>query len=232
MTLSLAHVGAAWPGAITPGEYLTEGGWGNLTITANKAGGLAFEINAIGANGHTCGLSGEIHGDKATLEEGEEGKPCIVTFTPSAQSIEVSDNDNACRYYCGARAGFTGTYLKPRPMCRPKDVEKSRTEFKKLYDKKAYAQARARLEPVLKECAPLLHWSELGWLRNDLAITQYKLRDYAGCRKTLEPLVEDARRTDEELRENYPPTDAETVIPFARATRTNLGLCATGRNRP
>jgi len=217
--------------AIQPGEYISEGGWGNLTVTRNKQGGLSFEISSMGANGHTCNLSGDIRNGRAVLEGSEESKPCIVTFKPSGNGLNVTDNDGACSYFCGVRAGFTNLYIKPQPACKPAAIQKTRDEFKKLYDRKAYSQARAKLEPVLKNCSELIHWTDMGWIQNDLAITLYKLGDYAGCRNTLRTLKEDAGKTDDELREQYPPADADIAIPIAKATRTNLRLCTSGKKK-
>lgn len=210
---------------ITPGEYITERGWGNLEIKKDKKGNLLFEIGVIGENYHTCELSGIIRDSKSVME-GDEGKPCIVNFSPTENGIAVSDNDGACRGYCGARASFIGLYLKPQKGCDTASITRARNELKKLYDKKNYEQARSKLEPVLNKCSGIMHWSELGRARNDLAITLYKLGDFDGCRNVLKPLEEDAKKTDEELRESYAPVDAETAIPIARATRTNLKLCS------
>jgi hypothetical protein len=64
-----------------------------------------------------------------------------------------------------------------------------------------------------------------GWIRNDLALAQLRSGDAAACRQTLAPLAEEAGRTDEQLRENYPPVDADVVLPMLKAARTNLRLC-------
>lgn len=210
---------------IKPGEYLTDQGWGNLTISRNKGGQLTFQIFAIGANAHTCDLNGTITNNKAVLEAQEKDQPCIVTFSPKGNDITVSDNDGACRYYCGARAGFTGTYHLPPPACTNKAVQKTRATFKQLYDRKNYQQARLQLEPLLKNCGHLLHWTEEEWIRNDLALAQYKAGDAAACLQTLQPLAEDTARTDAELRDSYPPSDADVKVPIITAARTNLNLC-------
>ena len=216
---------------VEPGEYVTEGGWGNLKIAKDKKGGLAFELLAMGANGHTCELSGKIENGRAVLPGGTPDKPCLVSFDATDQGIGVSDNDGVCRYYCGARAGFAELYLKPQPGCEAGSVLKASKEFELLYDRKAYRQARAKLEPVLKNCARVIHWSELGDLRNDLAQALYKQGDYAGCRSTLQPLAEEARLSNEKLRELYPPADAEIKIQIAEMTRTNLKRCQAGQDK-
>lgn len=215
---------------ISPGEYITERGWGNLKIKKDIKGGLSFEIDAVGGNAHTCSLSGEIKSGKSVLEGSEKDKPCIVSFTTTGKGINVTDNENACRYYCGARAGFTGLYLKPQKGCDSASMKKTRKEFKRLYDKREFALARVKLEQLLKTCSDIIDWTDLGWIRNDLAITLYKLRDYSECRRVLQPLEEDAKQSDDELRESYPPADAYSAIPIARATRTNLKLCSQVNN--
>ena len=218
--------------AIRPGEYIAEGGWGTLTVTRNNRARLSFEISTIGDNAHTCNLSGDIRNDQAVLVEDNKDKPCIVTFESTEKGVNVSSNGEACRYYCGMRASFDFPYLKPQPECESSAIQKARNEFKQLYDKKGYSRARARLEPVLKNCSALIHWADMGWIRNDLAITQYKLGDYEGCLNTLRSLKGNAGKTDKELREEYSPSDADNAISIAKATRTNLGLCTSGKKKP
>lgn len=210
---------------ISPGEYISERSRGNLEIKKDKTGNLSFGIGAIGANFHTCELSGIIRDGKSVLD-GDDDKPCIVNFSPTENGINVTDNNGSCWGYCGARATFTGLYLKPQQGCDTTSIKKTRKDFKRFYDKKDYSRARSTLEPIFNNCSGVIHRSELGRVRNDLAITLYKLGDYVGCRNILKPLEEDANKTDVGLRESYPPVDAETAIPIARATRTNLKLCS------
>jgi len=87
------------------------------------------------------------------------------------------------------------------------------------------AAALTTLAPVLTECDKTLDWISKGWMRNDLALTQYKLGDRAACLQTLAPLAESAGKSDEKIQEEYPPADAEIYLPVVRATRTNLKLC-------
>lgn len=210
---------------IQTGEYLTEGGGSTLTITRNK-NALAFSIEAVGANGHTCTLDGDLRDGRATLEGLDAGKPCVVTFAAGVKGIEVNSGENgACRMYCGARAGFDGLYLKPAPQCFGRAVKKSRDQFKRQYDAKNFSEARRTLEDLLSACGKTLDWLESGRMRNDLAVTLHKLGDFAACNKVLAPLAEDARKNDEGIRDAYPPSDAENYLPIVRATRTNLKLC-------
>lgn len=208
---------------LVPGEYETEGGWGNLVLKQGKGGVLFFSIESVGANGHSCSVEGELHNGKATLEGSSEDEPCLVTLVPLAEGIEVQAD--SCRDYCGARAGFDGTYLPLPPACTAKAIAATRKTFKQLYDARKFTAARAKLEPLLTVCERSLDpWTD-GWIRNDVAVTLHKLGDLAGCRAVLEPWVEEAERTDDELAQNLPPADAEMRAPIVRATRTNLRLC-------
>lgn len=183
---------------------------------------MAFEIEAFGANGHTCSLNGDIRDNQAKLD-GEEGV-CIVKFDATTDGVDVEGND-PCRFYCGMRAHFDGMYFRPAPGCAGNDRTHARDAFKASYAKKDYATARAKLEPVLSQCASLLSWLETASIRNDLAVTQYHLHDRAGCLSTLDPLAADAAKSDAAIRESFPPTDADDYLPLVKAARTNLRLC-------
>ena len=65
-------------------------------------------------------------------------------------------------------------------------------------------------------------------MRNDLALTQFRLGDAAGCLRTLEPLAKDAAKSDAQIRdEMVAPTDVDNWLPVVKAARTNLKLCRT-----
>jgi hypothetical protein len=217
-------------GSLEPGTYVTEGGWGDLTIKRTKDGTLSFNIFAMGGNAHMCDLGGEISGGRATLlDSGDKNNPCIIRFSQKGSGVEVSvETDEACRYYCGMRARFDGEYFKPAAACVPKAVNKSRQDFKRLYDKKAFAEAAAVLEPILKECSKTMNWLDKGWISNDLALTYHKLHRDEICMEYLKGLEEDAAKTDDKIREEYPPSDADSYLPIVKAARTNSKLCRSG----
>ena len=226
-TLNEQVATAAPQSPLQPGEYLTEKGWGQLTITQDKNAGLRFSIEAMGGNGHSCQLAGAIHDGKSIPDEQDAGgEQCVVSFSAKGDNIEVTPNSEApCRYFCGMRASFDGLYLKPGKGCEPSALHQTREKFKKLYDKQAYAEARSTLQPLLQQCAPTLDWLEIDWIRNDLALTAYKLGDTAGCQALLQTVSVDANKTDDELHNDYPPTDFDNVLPIVKATRTNMKLC-------
>ncbi len=217
----------AQPSSLEAGDYITREGWGQLSIKRRADGALDFSIYAMGGNAHQCVLDGVIAGTRATLEAMEKNKPCIVNFTRKGKDIHVghNDTDDACRYFCGARAGFSDLYLKSPPGCQMDAVHARREAFKRDYDAKAYAKARTTLETVMKECQPVLYWLNEAWIRNDLAITYYRLGDRASCRSVLQPLLKYPIKSDEDVKAAFPPADATNFEPIARATRTNLRLC-------
>ena len=83
----------------------------------------------------------------------------------------------------------------------------------------------ATLAPLLSQCQRTLDWLSEPWLRNDLALAQLRAGDAAACRATLAPLAADAARSDEAIRNDYPPSDADAYLSVLKATRTNLKLC-------
>jgi hypothetical protein len=123
------------------------------------------------------------------------------------------------------RATFDGSYLKPLPACEPKRFDATRASFLKLYKAGNFVQARATLEPLLRQCDPVMGWITQADLRNDLAVTLHKLKDFAACRVTLAPLAELAAMSDADIDDNYPPADAPEYLRVAKASRFNLKLC-------
>lgn len=221
LPLALAcHLGMATAQEATPMPYTfaRKGGGGYLVVQPNGK----FRIQTLGGNGDTCKLEGTIVGGHAKLA----GSACAVTFTPIGYRVEVAaPNADACRSFCGALAWFGGDYLGPTPACTSKAIAESRKSFKRAYDARDYRLAQAALAPVLEECDARLMGVTKGWIRNDLALAQLRAGDAAACRQTLAPLADEAGKSEQELRETYPPADAELVLPMIKAARTNLSLC-------
>lgn len=212
---------------IKPGEYVYSGGYGVLTIAGDKSGALKFDIEVVGGNFHTCSLSGVIRNNEARMEESADDKrPCIVTFKSGKDGIAVdSRHERACSFYCGARARFEGAYEMPPAGCAPTQVRQSRDRFKVAYDKKQYAEARGLLAPVVEKCLGTLNQYGEGWVRNDMAITYYRTGELAACRDVLKPWLELAGTPDAEIKDGYPPSDAEEMLRLAQATRANMKVC-------
>lgn len=230
LSLSVMGQGKVFPA----GEYIAEGGWGTLRIEPAKQGKQSFELYSLGANGHMCHLEGDVHNNLAVLETAYDYGSCKVQFKPKGNAIDV-DNDltDACRYFCGARAGFSGVYQKPAIGCDQKSIQNTRAAFLKLYKNKDYAAAERTLAPILKNCQKTLFWLEDGDIRNDLALTQAKLGKGAACTQTLKPLAEDAALSDSAVcnrdGRSLPPTDCDSYLPIVQAARTNLKWCAKAK---
>ena len=211
--------------ALQPGDYVLEGGGGSLSLKPAGPGRFDFAIETVGGNAHTCTMDGRIADGVARLRP--DDSVCVVRFKPAPDGIEVKADDfGRCQYYCGMRATFEGVFLKPVPACAAKAMAATRRQFKQHYDAKDFARARATLDPLLATCRRFLDWPEEARIRNDLAVTLHKLGEFATCRQVLAPLEKDAAMTDAQVRDEYPPTDAENYLPVVRATRTNLRLCA------
>ena len=210
----------AYADAVEPGQYVFEGANGTLTV---KAGG--FTIDTLGGNGHSCGLEGRLSGLKGETK-GDGGDICRITFTRISGGWRAkAETGESCRSFCGMRADFQGAYLTPPQGCAAGEQARTRKHFKSLYDAKAYAEAAPLLQGLLKSCDGFVSWLELGWIRNDLALTRYRLGDAKGCGETLKPLADDAALSDDAYREKFPPTDAENYLPIVKAARANLALC-------
>ncbi|HEX5055144.1 MAG TPA: hypothetical protein VFX02_01465 [Gammaproteobacteria bacterium] len=233
--LLIAMLSKAFAGdsQIQPGQYITKGGWGYLTVKQESVKQSSFDLVSVVDNGHTCLLDGELQNNRSILETDEKDKPCIVDFRSVTEivdskyknAVSVSAVSGNCFYFCGTRGYFDGTYLRVDPVCELEARRRTQEEFKVLYKKKSYSEAYQKLEPLLSVCADSLEWLQKGWIQNDLAITQYKLGDLEECRRTLQTFTTDLAKTEENIREEYPPRDADAYIPILSAARFNLRLC-------
>ena len=210
-----------------PGEYISEKGWGTLTVTRQADGKTHFDISAIGANGHSCGIDGGIKDDRAVLADPVTDSPCRVTFKPDAKGMDVVLGEpGECREYCGARASFDGRYLIPAAGCRNRERNATEKKFAKLYGAKDYQAALNTLQPVLNDCAATLYWLEEAQLRNDLAVTLNHLGRKDECLAVLKPTLDGHARSEEELRMQLPPSDFDSFLPLAKAAWFNHKLCS------
>lgn len=224
IALALAAVtGAAWAqqqGPFQPGEYLDRLG-GYLIIKPGSGGTNAFTLHTTGQNFSACNAQGVIQKNRQAVLK-DDGITCTLYFGQKSDGIEI-DLKDTCNAFCGVGATLDGMYVKAEPGCERAAVRKTRDEFKRLYDKKAFADARAALEPVLTRCGKTLDNDADGWVRNDLAVTYRHLGDAAACRKVLEPLAAEAAKPDPPVKELL--SRERESLRIVRATRTNLKLC-------
>lgn len=199
------------------GTYIFEGGAGSLVLAKGT-----FTIEVVGANAHTCNVSGSWKGVSGLANE--EGEKCELSFEVKDGEVSVTSTGEACRSYCGARASFDGRYLTPKKGCTGAEVKKTRAAFKAAYDKKQFAESIVLLKPVLETCVPVLDRFDAMWIRNDLAIAQHKAGDDQACLATLEPLAE-YRDAPPGEPIGYEPSFEDIFARIAKATRTNAKLC-------
>ncbi|XLZ72960.1 hypothetical protein ABT364_13585 [Massilia sp. SR12] len=214
--------------AAQPVEYEREGGTGTLTITTDAKGVKKFTISTFGANAHTCELGGTIQGTVGRLDEREPGQPeCRILFARTGNVIDVKpQSDDACAGLCGLRATFDGRYMVPPAACVPAASKASKESFLALYKAKSYQQAYDALNKWYKACGHLQHWMELDRARNDLALTQYHMKQSAACRATLAPTMAAEMKTLKAVQEELAPLDYEAYAGTAKATFHNLKLCS------
>jgi hypothetical protein len=208
---------------LQPGEY-RDGSGGALSIKPGKDGAFAFKLNTFGTNRHSCDAQGTIAKSGIAVLK-EDKVTCTLQFAMKGDTVDVTLKD-VCNAFCGAGATLDGTFYKVAAGCEPKAVQASRNEFRKLYEKKAYAEARTLLEPLVKRCQKTIEERDDGWLRNDLALAYLRLGDTNACRTTLEPFAAYAAKSDDKNREDLGPNQADILAPVIRATRTNLKLCS------
>jgi hypothetical protein len=224
--LTIKNVTAAEDLKFRAGEYILRGGNGILSLKLVKEGNFTFSIHTDWANGHMCELGGKILKGRAVIPSIEGNKPCVVNFLVGPDGIEVQDDHEVCGYYCGARAGIAGLYLRPVAGCSRQEVSKTRAEFKRLYANKNYEKAETVITPLISSCLSTIDFVNSAWIRNDLAITQYKLGKLSECRSTLEPLVSDASTYDgANVDDPDVLPEIRPLFPVMKATLANFRLC-------
>ena len=218
---------------LAPGEYVSAGGAGVLTLRTDADNRLLFELETVGPNGHMCSLDGEIRNGRTVVSDTPDPAACVVRFSAHGTGIDVLTNDaESCRSFCGARASFAGRYLRPLPGCDSLSRGATNAEFKRLYDHREYREAQQQASRLLERCAGTMDRLEHGRLLNDLAVTQYHLGRHDDCVRTLQPLAADAALPNDALMDRLPPVDYESYLPIVQSARTNLWLCKGPKGQP
>lgn len=219
---------------VPAGDYVLEGGGGRLRVV-QRTGVTRFSIDVVGSNGHTCSLAGRMNGTQGQADDASDPQQvCRVQFTPSADGVQigvapVAATAEACRDYCGMRAGFEGRYLKPQGVCTPGEQRRAGDTFLQHYRAKRFEEAIAALAPVVTQCRPLIDWMSLDRLRNDLALAHFHAGQAGTCTTLLRQTVAAESANEAALREALPPVDFDSYLPTARSTWHNLRLCGTPR---
>lgn len=220
MALLSADVMAA--DSIAPGVYITEGNWGSMEVSRSAPDSpLKFTINAMGANGHSCDVEGEIQNNQATTEE-----KCVIQFEihPDRLSVIVRpESNNVCHRHCGMRAWFPGDYFPVIPFCR--QSKSIREEFSFNYKSGRYQKARDLLVELLGKCERFTDWQIQAEVRNDLAVTEFHLGDKTACLKALEPIKRAFIDDPDKTGVRFTPSDEEWGEAMMKTTRFNWKKC-------
>lgn len=234
-TLSSA---VAAPPDIGPGEFVRGGDTGTLVIRRDAQGTLRFDIESTGANCHQCGVSGVIRGNTGYADGDGSPSQCRIAFSGNRSAVAVEPStEEECREFCGARAGFDGSYAVPPPACTRDARQALRDRALASYRSRRYAQAAGALQGLLAQCGAFMHWIETDRVRNDLALSQYRAGEREQCLETLKSTLAAEFRDEEELRRGgpriyLPPCDFDNYVEVAKATWFNRALCtkaATGK---
>jgi hypothetical protein len=217
------------------GEYATKGGWGSLEISG-QGSARRFSIESVGANGHTCTLSGALRGEIGeTHDTGDT--PCRVSFKPTPGGFDVKAlTEESCRDYCGMRASFEDEYLALPAGCTAPAEQKRRTAYLADYRGKRYAQALAGMDAFDKECGTFFNWLERDRFINDRAITLLRLGRPKECLAALDSTMAGRSRDEASFQKQLddsgsmlPPTDWDSYLPIAKSTWFNRKLCEAAK---
>jgi hypothetical protein len=236
--LSLSPVASASPAdQVQAGNYEdTDGSGSYLEISTADQGNLVFQLVSNGANGHSCSVAGTIEGTRGQSGSANGLPNCVVDFHAMPNSIEVrvgslDGNFEACRSYCGMRAGFEGTYSATPAGC-------SRTERQATYRSSAqaekdhdYGRSFEGLRRVQADCQPFLGWIENDAVHNHLALALHHLDRNDECLKELDTTLASSAGNERSLRDNFEgqPMSFDAYLPTAKTTWHIRELCTGGQ---
>jgi hypothetical protein len=161
----------AVPPQPAPGNYILDHDNGTLSIQQDRQDQSLFKIETIGANCHTCDVSGVIQNGVGRSDAAYGEAQCRIAFAIHGTSIEVTPiTEEACRGYCGARASFEGAYSIPPADCTKDAQQAERDKSLRLYRAHRYASAANLLRALTVQCSNFINWIEADRIRNDLAL--------------------------------------------------------------
>lgn len=241
MTTATASVEAANL-EIRPGQYVRDGDSGTLTIRSDDQHRRTFDIESIGGNCHVCSVSGVIRGSIGHADswaaDGSDST-CLIAFSADRSKVVVKPiTEEECRAYCGARAGFEGSYVLPPAACTSAGRQAQRERSLAFYRSRRYSQAARTLQTFITQCGEFMNPVEIDQVRNDLALSQYHNGEISQCLETLNATLAGEFKDEEGLKAGgphvyLPPCDFANYVGVAKATWFNKALCTkamtTGR---
>ncbi len=214
--------------ALPPGVYEQQGGRGQLSIFANARGARFFDLQWVGANGHQCQLAGMVQGMRGRAIGDSPGTACLIDFKLSANRISVSAaTQDICRQFCGVRAWFEDDYVLPPSGCAAPAREARRQTALSHLNAHQYPDALAKLTALQSACREFFFWTEADQVRNDLANTQWQLKNMPQCLAALQDSLGAKYPSEDALSAALPPGDFDLYLPIAQTTWHNLKRCAS-----
>lgn len=226
-TVLAATVALAGAADLVAGDYVFGAGFGSLSIASPAKAGAApkVAIDVLGANCHLCAMTGTLKGNRIIADEASDKLRCSLTIKAKGKTLSVSSDNEACREFCGARASMDGEYTMPPASCTPAAQAQRRKDYMTLYTAKKHADAAVAIEGLLAECRPFMHFSELGRTQNDLALSYHHAGQSAKCLSTLDQVDLGDAKNDEDIRNRWPPCEADMMLKVAKSTWFNQKLC-------
>ncbi len=214
---------------IPNGSYVSNNGLSTLTIT-EKRYRQYFEVDILGANGHSCYADGYLNNEQVGIVLDDDGEnQCLLSFKMQGQRLKLDIlNDQyseACQQYCGARAFLFGEFQIPPAYCTNSNIQKERNRFKQHYDQKRYVEAENILNKVLTQCDFYLDFILKDSIRSDLALTLYHQNSPELCLEVLNNTI----ALDSEA--YLPPADAESYAAIQKGILFNHTLCQKALNQ-
>lgn len=208
-----------------------DGGWGWLRLqTATRQ----IDVETIGANGHFCGVSATLAAPlpPSGTVPASTADGCRFTLASTVDgrlTLAIDEGTReACRLYCGMRAGFEGEFRRLAGECTAAALDARHKRGLAAYRAGRHAEAHGLWAPALARCAASMHWSQRWGWRNDAAIAAFHAGQKAECMRLSQAVLADARRFtqdgDDEPFGNA-PTDADGARPLLQAARHNLAKC-------
>lgn len=213
--------------SISPGEYISLHGATNLSIEPSKSpvGLQHYQFTENGLDGTTCTVQNTISKERSYPNSLLPGKLCVIRFWEHEDYLEVRLEADACKNSCGKDAHVNGFYHIPAIGCDDVSRQRSREDFKRLYDNNEYEAALSLLNPLVTACSLTMRDTESAEIKNDIAITQFHLGRLSDCRKTLDGISYHKLKNEVELKRKLSALEFDTYLPIARATWYNFKLC-------
>lgn len=230
LSLCLALVGGmvqaapAW--SLVPGTYgySQPSSRGDLEVDDVMSGSQRFHVLTFGDGGERCKFDGTLGSEGVEIDDNpKDADFCDLKLVQRRNAISLEDKGaNGCRRFCGDAYSLPSFFALLPPACANATAT---SEFKQQYDAHQYRTALATLRGFYQACRQTISQLEAWQILNDLAITQYHLKQGKACLATLRPFQPYVGHADTDLRNVFGGADGPMYVEQVQAARTNLRLC-------